>query len=132
MECPKCLLTKQVCPICNKSTCDAHLYKIEDFSWQVTMMTPICVTCYDRVGKRIIQIPRVNLQALLRQARKVVPKGYLAVNLELEEHRPGLDHPRLEFGIYHETFGHFKGSTQQKALEAFTTKVLGVEATTPE
>lgn len=119
MDCAKCLLATTLCSACHKHKCPYHMYE--------SGMDKICITCYDKVGRRRIKSSeRVDLQNTLRLVRKLVPQGFVSITWELNEHQPGDRSPTFLFGIYHAEYGHTHGVTLQDALEMFRKKVLGL------
>ena len=107
------------CSKCRKSYCEEHSYALG--SWVETYM---CHPCYDiHVRKPFIETPRsgMTFSELYLAVRKITPNGYISIEAKIQDHRPGVVIPELQWSVYHEKLTHSVGKTPEEVLAKYKT-----------
>jgi hypothetical protein len=114
------------CIKCRRTFCDQHSYVMPDASIFAPTHEYMCYTCYEiHVRKPFIETPRTGMTftELYAAVRKLTPTGYIAIEVKLQDHRPGAAMPSLSWQIYHEKLRHSEGKTPEQALASYKTAV---------
>lgn len=117
------------CKVCEDSFCPEHVYTKENsYSWPKKPDTHECFPCYhSRVREPFINQPRSGMTAaeLYTKLREIEPKGYMDVDIHIQDGSPGLYPPKVEWKVYHEHHKSFAGHTPESVLASFTAAVEG-------
>lgn len=116
------------CKHCLKMFCAEHTFSSSTWS---TPMTYFCHACYDKVERKPFYTAKkkgLSFKAFYRKARKIAPKGYMSLQVELQESNPGSNPPSLIWSIYCSAdsglaAGSVKGDTPEAALLQLQAKV---------
>ena len=115
------------CNHCRKSFCEQHAYQITQFALRHEYS---CYECYDIYVRRpMIEAPRkgMTFAELYLAVRKVTPTGYISINVKIQDHRPGVTTPELQWEVYHDKYAHSEGKTPEQVLANFKAKIAAWE-----
>jgi hypothetical protein len=121
---------KAPCILCKTSFCKEHLYKTksEYLTIESNKDRYTCIYCFDKkVRKPFLARRRKGLtfKELFREARLLLPHGYMSIDVSLDDHSPGEGPFKLEWTIYHEKHNHLKGATPEEVLNSLR-KILEI------
>jgi hypothetical protein len=58
---------------------------------------------------------------LYLEVRRLSPTGFVSIEVKIQDHRPGIGSPELQWSIYHEKLNHSTGKTPEQALALYKT-----------
>jgi hypothetical protein len=61
----------------------------------------------------------MTFSELYLAVRQLTPTGYISIEVKLQDHRPGVTNPELQWQIYHEKLNHSVGKTPEQALALY-------------
>ena len=105
--CSECTLV--INPMYTKSYTESPLY--------------ICLGCYRKSPiSKVSKNGTLTLRELFKDVREAKPKGYLSITASIDDHRPGVSKPHVNWDIYHEDLGHCEGKNQRTVYKDFCKK----------
>lgn len=111
------------CTKCSKTFCESHIYPSEEFRYtSFDSIVYVCFDCYAiYVRKLYIEAPREGLTfaELYQAVRQITPTGYISIEVKLQDFRPGIAEPELQWQIYHEKLSHCVGKTPEQAFAQY-------------
>ena len=135
----KACLACQVHPDCRCTSCgerwcsECTLITNPGYKWRYNESELyMCIGCYRKSPmSRVKKSDVMSLRELHREVRRLIPKGYISVSADIQDHHPGHSEPFVEWNIYHEKLGHFNDVDQRK-IYLDLCKKLGVEPKKPK
>jgi len=113
------------CLDCRRSFCAEHSYEVTTTSLFIPIPSQYrCHPCYnENVRRPLVEKPREGLtySELYLEVRRLTPTGFISIEVKLQDHRPGVGKPELQWTIYHEKLNHSTGKTPEQALSLYKT-----------
>lgn len=115
------------CTTCSLMFCEEHVYKTVDQFYPAKQEFQ-CFTCYNiKVREPLLKTKRSGLsaKALYREVRKLLPKGYMTIDVHIMDGNPGIIPFSVRWTIYHQTYKSVEAATPEEALRLLKEKISG-------